>query len=53
MEQCRKAGKSHWYHETQSTMSSQPPLSLMPEAAYVNDRFFTGFNGIRNRVDAF
>lgn len=39
MEQCRKAGKSHWYHETQSTMSSQPPLSLMPEAAYVNDRF--------------
>ncbi|MFW4305556.1 hypothetical protein ACKLKK_17740, partial [Salmonella enterica subsp. enterica serovar Dublin] len=23
MEQCRKAGKSHWYHETQSTMSSQ------------------------------
>lgn len=39
MEQCRKAGKSHWYHETQSTMSSQTPLSLMPEAAYVNDRF--------------
>lgn len=39
MEQCRKAGKSHWYHETQSTMSSQPPLSLMPEAAYVNDHF--------------
>lgn len=39
MEQCRKAGKSHWYHETQSTMSSQAPLSLMPEAAYVNDRF--------------
>lgn len=33
MEQCRKAGKSHWYHETQSTMSSQTPLSLMPEAA--------------------
>ena len=39
MEQCRKAGKSHWYHETQSTISSQTPLSLMPEAAYVNDRF--------------
>ncbi|EGO6392598.1 CMD domain-containing protein [Salmonella enterica] len=39
MEQCRKAGKSHWYHETQSTMSSQTTLSLMPEAAYVNDRF--------------
>lgn len=39
MEQCRKAGKSHWYHETQSTMSSQTTLSLLPEAAYVNDRF--------------
>ncbi|ECG1031307.1 CMD domain-containing protein [Salmonella enterica subsp. salamae] len=39
MEQCRKAGKSHWYHETQSTMSSQTTLSLMPEAVYVNDRF--------------
>ncbi|EDW2791525.1 CMD domain-containing protein [Salmonella enterica] len=39
MEQCRKAGKSHWYHETQSTMSPQTTLSLMPEAAYVNDRF--------------
>ncbi|ECI4594713.1 CMD domain-containing protein [Salmonella enterica subsp. salamae] len=39
MEQCRKAGKSHWYHETQSTMSLQTTLSLMPEAAYVNDRF--------------
>ncbi|EAQ6499145.1 CMD domain-containing protein [Salmonella enterica] len=39
MEQCRKAGKNHWYHETQSTMSSQTTLSLMPEAAYVNDRF--------------
>ncbi|ECG8609106.1 CMD domain-containing protein [Salmonella enterica subsp. salamae] len=39
MEQCRKAGKSHWYHETQSTMLSQTTLSLMPEAAYVNDRF--------------
>ncbi|QVP56638.1 CMD domain-containing protein [Salmonella enterica subsp. salamae] len=39
MEQCRKAGKSHWYHETQSTMSSQTTLLLMPEAAYVNDRF--------------
>lgn len=39
MEQCRKAGKSHWYHETQSTMSLQTPLSLMPEAVYVNDRF--------------
>lgn len=39
MEQCRKAGKSHWYHETQSTMSSQTTLSLMPEAEYVNDRF--------------
>lgn len=39
MEQCRKAGKSHWYHETQSSMSSQTTLPLMPEAAYVNDRF--------------
>lgn len=39
MEQGRKAGKSHWYHETQSTMSSQTTLSLMPEATYVNDRF--------------
>ncbi|ECG8513589.1 CMD domain-containing protein [Salmonella enterica subsp. salamae] len=39
MEQGRKAGKSHWYHETQSTMSSQNTLSLMPEATYVNDRF--------------
>ncbi|EDX9483973.1 TPA: CMD domain-containing protein [Salmonella enterica] len=39
MEQCRKAGKSHWYHETQSSMTSQTTLSLMPEAANVNDRF--------------
>lgn len=39
MEQRRKAGKSHWYHETQSSMSSQTALPLMPETAHVNDRF--------------
>jgi hypothetical protein len=39
MEQRRVYGKSHWYHETQA--SSCPPeiLPLVPEAAYVEDRF--------------
>lgn len=39
MEQRRVYGKSHWYHETQA--SSCPPeiLPLVPEAAYVDDRF--------------
>ncbi|EGE4653718.1 carboxymuconolactone decarboxylase family protein [Salmonella bongori serovar 40:z35:-] len=39
MEQRRQAGKSHWYHETQSSLSSQTVSPLIPEAASVNDRF--------------
>ncbi|HDJ2756646.1 TPA: CMD domain-containing protein, partial [Salmonella bongori] len=39
MEQRQQAGKSHWYHETQSSLSSQTVSPLIPEAASVNDRF--------------
>lgn len=35
----RKVGKSHWYNETQSSMPSQTALLLIPDAAYVNNRF--------------
>ena len=39
MEQRRFSGKSHWYHETQSSARQNLPLSLMPEAARVDDHF--------------
>lgn len=39
MEQRRIAGKSHWYHETQSSASRVHALPLVPEAATVNDPF--------------
>lgn len=39
MEQRRIAGKSHWYHETQSNAWTQDVLPLVPEAAHVEDRF--------------
>lgn len=38
MEQRRYSGKSHWYHETQSSTLPQDVLPLVPEAAHVNDR---------------
>ncbi|WP_342325309.1 CMD domain-containing protein [Kosakonia sp. BYX6] len=39
MEQRRFTGKSHWYHETQSSTSRAQALPLVPEAATVNDPF--------------
>lgn len=39
MEQRRFSGKSHWYHETQSSTGPQDVLPLVPEAAHVDDRF--------------
>lgn len=39
MEQRRFNGKSHWYHETQSSTGPQDVLPLVPEAAHVDDRF--------------
>ncbi|MFE4110261.1 CMD domain-containing protein [Kosakonia sp. YIM B13611] len=39
MEQRRIEGKSHWYHETQSSASRAHVLPLVPEAATVNDPF--------------
>lgn len=39
MEQRRFNGKSHWYHETQSSTGPQDVLPLVPEAAHVEDRF--------------
>ncbi|EOV9654851.1 CMD domain-containing protein [Cronobacter turicensis] len=39
MEQRRLTGKSHWYHETQSSLCPADPLPLVPEAAQVEDRF--------------
>lgn len=40
MEQRRIEGKSHWYHETQSSMYPQDVLPLVPEAAHVDDCFY-------------
>ncbi|MBQ4925725.1 MULTISPECIES: carboxymuconolactone decarboxylase family protein [Citrobacter] len=39
MEQRRIVGKSHWYHETQSSTYPQDVLPLVPEAAHVDDCF--------------
>jgi len=39
MEQRRFSGKSHWYHETQSSASRSQALPLVPEAASVNNPF--------------
>ncbi|MFU9136150.1 CMD domain-containing protein [Erwinia tasmaniensis] len=41
MEQRRFSGNSHWYHETQSTLTSQA-APLVPEAADIEDRFLLG-----------
>jgi len=39
MEQRRISGKGHWYHETQSSRSDDAVLPLVPEAAFIQDRF--------------
>ena len=39
MEQRRFSGKSHWYHETQSSARQHQTLPLVPEAARVEDHF--------------
>lgn len=40
MEQRRRdAGKNHWYHETQSSRLPDDVVSLVPEAAHVQDPF--------------
>ena len=39
MEQRRFSGKSHWYHETQSSTRQAQALPLVPEAAAVDDPF--------------
>ena len=43
MEPRRFSGKSHWYHETQSTLRQADALPLVPEAAWVDDRFLLDF----------
>lgn len=39
MEQRHITGKSHWYHETQSSTTEYDVLPLVPEAANVSDPF--------------
>ncbi len=39
MEQRHIIGKSHWYHETQSSTAEYDVLPLVPEAARVSDPF--------------
>lgn len=39
MQQRRNAGKSHWYHETQSSTSLHDVQPLAPEAAQASDPF--------------
>lgn len=39
MEQRHFSGKSHWYHETQSSTGHNQTLPLVPEAARVADHF--------------
>ncbi|MCE5375718.1 CMD domain-containing protein [Escherichia marmotae] len=39
MEQRHSSGKSHWYHETQSSTAEHDVLPLVPEAAQVTDPF--------------
>lgn len=39
MEQRHITGKSHWYHETQSSTTEYDVLPLVPEAAKVSDPF--------------
>ena len=41
MEQRRFEGNNHWYHETQSTFTTQA-APLVPEAADIEDRFLLG-----------
>lgn len=41
MEQRRFSGNSHWYHETQSTLTPHA-APLVPEAAEIEDRFLLG-----------
>ena len=35
----RETGRNHWYHETQSSRLPDDVVSLVPEAAHVQDRF--------------
>ncbi len=39
MEPRHVSGKNHWYHETQSRTQHSDVMPLVPEAAYVDDRF--------------
>lgn len=43
MEQRQISGKSHWYHETQSSLCPTDALPLVPKAAYF-DRFLLDLN---------
>ncbi|MFB0713325.1 CMD domain-containing protein [Buttiauxella noackiae] len=44
MEQRRISGKGHWYHETQSSRNDAAVLPLVPEAAFLEDRFLLDLN---------
>lgn len=44
MEQRSFAGKSQWYHETQSSQNQSTIQPLVSEAAQVDDRFLLDFN---------
>ncbi|WP_435930411.1 CMD domain-containing protein [Dryocola sp. BD613] len=50
MEQRHIAGKSHWYHETQSSLCPADVLPLVPEAAHA-DRFLLDLNLNQQQLD--
>lgn len=47
MEQRRFEGNNHWYHETQSSLTTQA-APLVPEAADIEDRFLLGLTALCN-----
>ncbi|MGK3113097.1 CMD domain-containing protein [Candidatus Pantoea formicae] len=42
MEQRRSPGHDHWFYESQTRPQSQATAPLVPEAAYIEDRFLLG-----------
>ena len=42
MEQRRSPGHDHWFYESQTRPPSQATAPLVPEAAYIEDRFLLG-----------
>ena len=42
MEQRRSAGHDHWFYESQTRPHTHATAPLVPEAAYIEDRFLLG-----------